>query len=95
MFLSPVEITKANIRKWIHDGDLESLETVVLEGQGEKLIAEPARSKKVSYLFKLMTILIKCPDLNVHMILTSGASVPERGCTAHNGKDETDRHGRV
>ncbi|CAM1307574.1 Uncharacterised protein g4637 [Pycnogonum litorale] len=42
-----VEITKANIRKWIHDENLESLENVVLEGQGERLTAEQTKNKKV------------------------------------------------
>ena len=45
-------ITTSNIRNWIRTADLDSLEMVVLEGQGHKLLSENASDNKVRQFLK-------------------------------------------
>lgn len=47
MVLAGVEINNTNIRIWIHDKDLESLEKVLWEGEGYTLIKHTSGHAKV------------------------------------------------
>ena len=45
-------ITTTNIRNWIRTSDLENLELVVLEGQGQKLLSENASDNRIRQFLK-------------------------------------------
>jgi hypothetical protein len=73
----PVIVTRAHIRKWIHERDLGKLEKLLWAGHGERLLMETSASPRVrSFLESVPYVMVKyaqvqatIDDLNVCVIL--------------------------
>jgi hypothetical protein len=62
--LSPVfavlQVNPSIIRQWLRSGDLEKLESVVMEGQGHKLVGEYSPDPKVrAYLKTVPAVMVR------------------------------------
>lgn len=59
LFLSAVlQVNPSIIRQWLRSGDLDKLESVVLEGQGHKLVGEYSPDPKVRAYLKTIPALM-------------------------------------
>lgn len=53
-----LQVNPSIIRQWLRSGDLEKLESVVLEGQGHKLVGEYSPDPKVRAYLKTIPALM-------------------------------------
>ncbi|KAF4528961.1 hypothetical protein B566_EDAN011266 [Ephemera danica] len=54
----PAVVTRAHIRKWIHERDLGKLEKLVWEGQGERLLPETSASPRVRRFLEAVPFIL-------------------------------------
>jgi hypothetical protein len=55
---SVLQVNPSIIRQWLRSGDLDKLESVVLEGQGHKLVGEYSPDPKVRAYLKMVPALM-------------------------------------
>jgi len=85
LFLSAVlQVNPSIIRQWLRSGDVDKLESVVLEGQGHKLVGEYSPDPKVRAYLKTI------PALMVSIRRRRGSTLSQTSTTA--GLENNSQH---